>query len=156
MTKNNILATVFSMILSLGFLTSCSDEPDRENYYTFTKEMISDYLVNRSETYSDFVEILNKSKMMGMMATYGTYTCFAPTNAAIEEYLKNVKGLSSVSEMTVADCDTLAWNHIIKKAYFTTDLSDGNFPMANLNDRYLTFSCDNDTLNGGNIIYYVN
>ena len=28
------------------FLTSCSDEPDSDHYYTFTGEMMSDYLKN--------------------------------------------------------------------------------------------------------------
>ncbi|MCQ2076995.1 MAG: fasciclin domain-containing protein [Bacteroidaceae bacterium] len=156
MKTKYIIAITFSVLVSLSFMSSCSDKPDRENYYTFTKEMISDYLQNREETYSDFIYILNKSKLMGMMATYGTYTCFAPTNSAVEDYLKNVKGVSSVTELSDEDCDTIAWNHIIKKAFFTTDLSDGNFPMANMNDRYLTFSCDNDSVNDGNIAYYVN
>ena len=136
-------------------LTSCSDDPDAENYYTFTGEMVSDYLDHRPEMFSEFVEILHKSGLYGMMATYGTYTCLAPTNEAIDEYLHSM-GKSSVDELTKAECDTLAWNHIIKKAYFTPDLHDGNFPTANMNDRYLTFSCDSDVNNGNNIIYYVN
>ena len=132
---------------------SCSDDPDQENYYTFTGEMISDYLQSRPETFSEFTSVLEKSGMMGMMATYGTYTCLAPNNDAMAEYL----GGRTVASLTKAECDTLAWNHIIKKAYFTTDLSDGNFPMANMNDRYLTFSCDS-TGSGTDVLihYYVN
>ena len=136
-------------------LTSCSDDPDAENYYTFTGEMVSDYLDNRPEMFSEFVEILHRSGLYGMMATYGTYTCLAPTNEAINEYLHSM-GKTSVEDLTKAECDTIAWNHIIKKAYFTSDLHDGNFPTANMNDRYLTFSCDSDVNNGNNIIYYVN
>ncbi len=134
---------------------SCNDDPNPDNYYTFTGEMVSDYLDNRPELFSDFTEILHRSKMYGMMATYGTYTCLAPTNEAIESYLKTL-GKSSVAEMTDAECDTLAWNHIIKQAYFTMDLHDGNFPTSNMNDRYLTFSCDSDATNGNNIAYFVN
>ena len=33
------------------------------------------------------VEILQRSGLFGMMATYGTYTCLAPTNDAIQKYL---------------------------------------------------------------------
>ncbi len=149
-----VLFTFFILHFSFFIFMSCSDEPAAENYYVFNGEMVSDYLVNREETFSDFIAILNRSGMYGMMATYGTYTCLAPTNDAVELYLKE-HGKSSVDELTKAECDTIAWNHIIKYAYFTTDLSDGNIPSANLNDRYLTFSTDSDSVSGV-AAYYIN
>lgn len=146
-------------VAAIGLLSvvavSCNDDLNPENYYTFTGEMVSDYLDNRPETFSDFVTILQRSGMYGMMATYGTYTCLAPTNDAVQAYIHSI-GKSSIDDLTKAECDTIAWNHIIKKSYFTTDLNDGNFPTANMNDRYLTFSCDSDANNGNNIIYFVN
>lgn len=138
------------------FVSSCDDEPLAENYYTFTGEMVSDYLSNRSDQFSEFIAVLQRSGIYGMMATYGTYTCLAPNNAAMEAYLRS-KGLTSVDQLTKADCDTLAWNHIIDEAaYFTTDLTDGNIPSPNMNERYLTFSCDSDALNSNNVVYYIN
>ena len=112
-----VLFTFFILHFSFFIFMSCSDEPAAENYYVFNGEMVSDYLVNREETFSDFIAILNRSGMYGMMATYGTYTCLAPTNDAVELYLKE-HGKSSVDELTKAECDTIAWNHIIKYAYF--------------------------------------
>ena len=154
MRSGVMLLFSFIILPSLSIFYSCSDEPAAENYYVFNGEMVSDYLVNREETFSDFIAILNRSGMYGMMATYGTYTCLAPTNDAVELYLKE-HGKSSVDELTKAECDTIAWNHIIKYAYFTTDLSDGNIPSANLNDRYLTFSTDSDSVSGV-AAYYIN
>lgn len=116
--------------------------------------MVSDYLTNRPELYSEFTEILQRSGLYGMMATYGNYTCLAPTNEAIDLYL-NQRGLSSVADLTTAECDTISWNHLINKAYFTADLTDGNIPTANMNERFLSFSCDNSA-EGNNIAYYVN
>ena len=136
-------------------MVSCSDEPTEENYYTFTGEMVSDYLTNRPETFSEFTEILQRSGMFGMMATYGTYTCLAPTNEAVDQYLHQL-GYSSVDQLSQEECDTFSWNHIIPSTYFTTDLSDGNIPTANMNDRFLTFSCDSDAAIGGNVVYYIN
>lgn len=140
------------MALPMAMMTSCSDEPAEENYYTFTGEMVSDYLDARPETYSEFTQILQRSGMYGMMATYGTYTCFAPTNQAVHEYLVS-RNKNSVSELTKEECDTISWNHIISQAYFTTDLADGNIPTANMNDRFLTFSCDSSATG---VMYYVN
>lgn len=150
-----VMAACLLLHSSLFALTSCSDEPDAENYYTFTSEMVSDYLDHRPEQFSEFTSILKKSGMYGMMATYGTYTCLAPTNEAIDEFLK-MRGFESVEAMPKAECDTLAWNHIISKAYFTTDLSNGNIPTTNMNDRYLTFSCDSDVVNNNNVVYFIN
>lgn len=138
----------------LGF-ASCSDDPAMENYYTFKGEMVSDYLDSRPETFSKFTEVLHRSGIYGMMATYGTYTCMAPTNDAMDEFMAG-RGWKSVDEIPDAECDTLAWNHIIRNAYFTTDLTDGNIPTANMNDRYLTFSCDSDVVNDNNVIYFIN
>ena len=158
-TMNKMLKrTLYSVLCTLCLMpafTSCGDDLSQENYYTFTGEMVSDYLDNRPETFSQFTQILQKSGMYGMMATYGTYTCLAPTNEAVNEYLRD-RGLSSVDQLTKAECDTLSWNHILTETYFTTDLADGNFPSANMNDRFLTFSCDSDALNDGNVMYYVN
>ena len=146
---------LFSLLLFSSSFVACSDEPTAENYYTFTGEMVSDYLTNRPEVYSDFVEILQRSGLFGMMATYGTYTCLAPTNDAINSYLHQ-HGKNSVSDLTPEECDTISWNHIIPATYFTTDLSDGNIPTPNMNDRFLTFSCDSDAARGGNVMYYIN
>ncbi len=156
--KRTHIYKIFTGMLLLVFaaqtMVSCSDEPDGDNYYTFTGEMVSDYLDNRPELYSEFTEILHRSGMYGMMATYGTYTCFAPTNEAVDRYLRD-HGYSSVSDLSQEECDTLSWNHIIAATYFTTDLSDGNIPKSNMNDRFLTFSCDTNSTSG-NVMYYVN
>ncbi|MBO4672798.1 MAG: fasciclin domain-containing protein [Bacteroidaceae bacterium] len=154
-TKNiyKTLVVLSLAIASQGF-QSCSDEPDSSNYYTFTGEMVSDYLDNRPELYSEFTQILHRSGLYGMMATYGTYTCLAPTNQAIESYLAE-RGYTSVDQLTKEECDTLSWNHLIPETYFTTDLADGNIPTANMNERFLTFSCDSNAV-GGNVMYYVN
>jgi len=150
-----VAAVVVALCSSLFSMTACSDEPVGDNYYTFTGEMVSDYLDHNPDRFSEFTKILHRSGLYGMMATYGNYTCFAPTNEAIERFLQT-RGVSSVEELSDEDCDTLSWNHIIPEAYFTTDLADGNIPVANMNERYLTFSCDKDTANNGNVAYYVN
>ena len=156
-TMVSLLKTSAAMLLlaiaSQG-LVSCTDEPNGDNYYTFTGEMASDYLDNRPEMFSEFTQVLQRSGMYGKVATYGSYTVFAPTNEAIEEYLHS-RGKKSVDELSKEDCDTLSWNHIVQKAYFTPDMPDGRINDKNMNDRYLTFTCDS-TATDGNLVYYVN
>ena len=153
--RHFMVAALLAPFFSLLLFSSCSDDPAAENYYTFTGEMASNYLENRPEMFSEFTEILQRSGILGMLATYGTYTCLAPTNDAVNQYLLQ-HGYESVEDLSKEECDTISWNHIIPATYFTTDLSDGNIPTPNMNDRFLTFSCDSDAAKGGNVMYYIN
>ena len=43
-----LMRFVLALLVIPAFTVSCSDEPLAENYYTFTGEMVTDYLQNRS------------------------------------------------------------------------------------------------------------
>ena len=121
-----------------GSMVSCTDEPDAENYYTFTGEMLSDYLSNRAD-YSDFKTICERAKLMDLLATYGQYTCFLPSNEAVQQYLKD-RGLSSLDQLTDADCDTIARTHLVANMYSTFEMTQDRLANANLLGRYLATS----------------
>lgn len=131
MTAVALLATV-----QLG-MVSCSDDPGIDNYYTSKKEYAIDYLKNRSQ-YSEYLEILKRAtgerndlRFHDLLATYGSYTVFAPTNDAVKLFL-NSKGYKSVDELSKEECDTIALNSIIEMAFFTTDYSNDVYPKANM------------------------
>lgn len=133
-------------------LTSCSDEPDTENYYTFTGEMMSDYLRSH-EDFSQFAEIVSRAGLMNLLSTYGAYTCFAPNNEAVTTYLKG-RGKSSVADLSDADCDTIARTHLITKMYTTFDMQNGVLATANMNRRYLEVS--HELNKDSNAVVFVN
>ena len=141
--KYKYLAVVMTFVAA--FLVSCDDDPGVEHYYTAKGDMANTYLLNRPESFSKFVEIINKSKLVNLdlLGTYGSYTVFAPTNEAIDAYLAG-RGMSSVDELPVADCDTIAATHIIEQSFYTTDFSNATLPTQNMLDRYLTITCDSD------------
>ena len=128
---------LFAMLTPLSplMLTSCSDEPDSEYFYTFTGEMMSDYLKNRPE-YSEFAEIVERAGLMDLLAAYGHYTCFAPNNDAVDEYLKG-RGFTSVSQLSQEDCDTIARTHLVSYMYTTFDMIGHKLPSVNMLSRYL-------------------
>ena len=146
------LIGLLSLSTSWTTVSCIDDSVPQDAYYTFTGEMVTDYLVNRNDSFSSFIDVLHRADLWDLLSTYGTFTCFAPTNSAIDNYLHK-RNYASVSDMTDAECDTLAWMHILKVAYFTTDLSDGSLPTTNLNNRYLTLTCD--TVNG-TVKYHIN
>lgn len=142
---------VMGLVGLMGFmglaLSSCSDEPDSENFYTFTGEMASDFLNSPDRPqYSQFATIVNRAGLMDLLSTYGHYTCFVPSNDAVNEYLQK-RGLSSVDQLTDADCDTIARTHIVPNMYTTMEMTQDRLATANLLNRYLATSSgfDNDS-----------
>ena len=75
------------ILYAILLLVACADDIDKSNRYTFTGETIMDYLLNRSDRYSHFIEVLRKAEMLSLLQTYGQYTLFLPDNDAIEIYL---------------------------------------------------------------------
>lgn len=127
--------------------TSCSDEPDSEYFYTFTGEMMSDWLTSPERPqYSEFAGIVERAGLMDLLATYGQYTCFVPTNDAINEFLRG-RGLTDISQLSDADCDTIARNHLVSKMYSTYDMTSPRLPTYNLMNRplFLTPGFDRDS-----------
>ena len=143
--KKNIKVALMAVaaLVATGSVVSCSDEPDSEYFYTFTGEMMSDYLNNR-EQYSEFKAIVERAQLMDLLATYGQYTCFLPSNDAVDVYLKE-RGLNDVSQLSDADCDTIARTHIVANMYTTLEMNTDRLPTANLLGRYLATSVDSVT-----------
>ena len=71
----NIALLLLQFILASGIFYSCNDV-DTSNYYTFTGEMMSEYLESR-EQFSDFTAILKRAELFEPLSVYGHYTCFA-------------------------------------------------------------------------------
>ena len=144
--RYNILGLLALLGLMAPLFSSCSDEPNSENFYTFTGEMMSDYLKNRDQ-YSDFAAIVSRAGLMDLLATYGHYTCFVPDNDAVKVFL-NERGLQSIDQLSDADCDTLARTHIISNMYTTLEMAvNDRLNTANMLGRYLatTSGFDNDS-----------
>ena len=57
MRKSKYIVAICSLFVLL-FASSCVEELKTENYYTFTGEMITDYLENREDKFSDFTYVL--------------------------------------------------------------------------------------------------
>ena len=95
MTKINkyvVAGVIYCLLTPVSCLlfTSCKEEIDESNLYTFTGETIEDYLTNRSDRFSSFNYILGRIGYDKILSAYGTYTCFAPTNEAVEVYLDSL------------------------------------------------------------------
>ena len=145
-------------------LASCEESIDESSRYTFTGDTVASFLESHEDVYSSFIEILRRGGRLNLMKAYGQYTCFAPTNDAIERFLfeqdsiyqatKNDDnpiwtGVTSpeLSELSDSMCEVLSQTHLIPEVYMTIDLAEGIIPTMNMNDRYLSLDFGTDENN---------
>ncbi len=159
--KTKVISILGALVCLLALsTTSCSDDIPADKYYTFTGEMMSDYLQSRPQ-FSEFVQIINRSQysergvnLMDLISTYGLYTCFAPDNDAVEAYLKE-NGYSSVGDISYDICDTIARTHLVSGRAFATDdlLGATSLSSVNMNGRYLQVQQAFAYVENGDTIY---
>ena len=80
--RRTVLVGVGSAAL---MMTACNPEPDESDLFTFTGETIESF-IEKDSTLTSFNYILSRVGFDKMMAAYGTYTCFAPTNEGVQAY----------------------------------------------------------------------
>ena len=152
-------------------LNSCTEKIDESDLYTFTGEMMVDHFENNPETFSSYLTILGKVKtskrssstVRDLLDARGHYTCFAPTNEAIQEFLDSLCTIgqldsNSLDQISDSVAEAIVFNSIIQhgesEAYATTDFTNGELGRTNMNDRYISISYGNDENN--NTLIYVN
>ena len=76
-----------AVLASVGLVTfvACNPEPDESDLYTFTGETIESFIA-KDNTLTAFNYILSRVDFDKTMATYGSYTCFAPINEGVYAY----------------------------------------------------------------------
>ena len=107
----------FFISVYASFTHSCNDDLPAASYYTFTGEMMSDFLKNR-EDFSLFRRIVERAGQMDFLASRNALTFFPPINSGVEKFLRE-KGYASVEEIPASYCDTLVKTCLIARTTFT-------------------------------------
>ncbi|WP_159017821.1 fasciclin domain-containing protein [Algibacter sp. L3A6] len=151
MKKNKFIALLGGVFLILIAIVGCNDELDNTTYFTSDKMNIVQTLESNPETFSSYVEILKKTEFYNSLSSYGNYTCFVPTNAAVETYLMekfNVKSLSELnSTEDIAFLKILVKFHTIPTTRRSSSFEEGRILDTTYTGDFLTTSF----LNGGGI-----
>ncbi len=125
------------MLPTLLFVASCKEDIDEDNLYTFKGETIESYLANRPDSFSNFNYILKRAGMDKILAAYGTYTCFAPTNEAVTAYVDSLyddatakiahNGMSERSLEGLSDslCNDIAKFHLASSEVLAINMQNG-------------------------------
>ena len=156
MRKRNEIIRRTLGIAAIGIIAACVDPIDDGARYTFTGDTVASYLEKHEDTFSSFIEVAKRGGRFSVLAAYGQYTCFAPTNDAFERFLYvedslyratgKFRGIDSphLSDLSDSMCVVLSQTHILPDTYLTTDMYEGVIPTMNFNDRYLVVSFGND------------
>jgi uncharacterized surface protein with fasciclin (FAS1) repeats len=125
--------------LVLVLLTACFEDNSEERFSTFEEATLAQYLAS-SPDFSEFYRAVCIAGLEDLLGAYGEYTCFAPTNAAMNEfYSKSGKSLETMTREEIAE---LACNHVLTAKISSTDFPDGVIPYTNLNLRYIYISTE--------------
>ncbi len=147
--------------LALTSLSSCKEDIDESNLYTFKGETIEDYLANRSDRFSSFNEILKRIGYDKILSAYGTYTCFAPTNEAVTQYIDSLYNDMSIKELphngmtkpgleglTDSLCNDIALFHLLNSKVMSVYMGNG-MTIKTLLGRDINTATDTES---GNVI----
>lgn len=138
-TKYIIIACLLFVPLAV-FYSCTSDDVKDDSLYTFTGETVSSFCENR-EDLSLFYQMIDETGYKSLLAIYGHYTCFAPTNDAFETYFKE-EGIT-YGDLSKEDKTIILNDHIIKgtsSEYMSDDFQEGALPTPNMSERYLVIS----------------
>jgi len=132
---------IFFMIgfAALLFLAHGCYDSDKvgQNFYTFTGETVGSYIENHPDTLSEFNKAVQKAGLADLLKTYNLYTCFAPTNDAMQAWYGS-QGVSSIDALSDSIVRYMVYSHIIPgKIYMSTDFVEGALATTNMNSRYL-------------------
>ncbi|MDA3878927.1 MAG: fasciclin domain-containing protein, partial [Prolixibacteraceae bacterium] len=146
-------AWLFVLIVCTVIFSACDSDDVGDNYYTFTGETMGQYIEARPELYSEFSQMLDTTGVKSLLNAYGKYTCFLPTNNAVNSYYEQA-GIVGMHEMSMDSIKKIVFNHIIKDFVLDTEyFVDGFLSNLTMSGRYLRISFD---MSGSKMAYRVN
>lgn len=167
--KKKSMRTVLGICIAvLGLVAvSCSDSVDESNLYVFSGESVTGFVECHPEL-SKYMVLLSKARsgvnrgstMNHMLESRGNYTCFIPTNDAVQQFVDSVTNQknSDISQVSDSLARVIVFNSIIDngnvEAYKSTDFQEGVLQIKTMADRYVVINFEaNDS---GRVVTRVN
>lgn len=142
MKKNKFIPIIF-ICIGICLFNACIDEVEQDVRIIPKKETIGEYLAANPDLYEQFYKILEKTDMLGLMNSYGEYTCFAPVNEAVDDFIKSSE-YSSIEEYPVEELKKVVLYQLIEKDTIRTiDFNDSRLRSNNMLDDNLQVRQEN-------------
>ncbi|MDO7171649.1 fasciclin domain-containing protein [Mariniflexile sp. AS56] len=151
MKINKLITWLGGVVLIMVVSVGCKDDLDDSTFFTSDDMTVVQTLESKPETFSSYVEILKLTDTYNAFKSYGNYTSFAPTNAAVKTYLMKKFNVESVSEITnpedIEFLKTVVKFQTIPSGRGTSGFVEGRLADTTYTGDYLTTSF----LKGGGI-----
>ena len=163
------------ILLFVVVFASCTEDVDMSARYVFRERTIASYLDDHSQ-FTEYVRLLKEQKVSDvsetsvyqLMTAYGYYTCFAPTNDAIQLYLDSlvIKGIipeahwdafpdvrSKDSIRSIVVLNSILDGTKFEKTFHTSDFPKTNeeFSINTMADRKISVTYSKEDLDSYNI-----
>lgn len=134
--KRRFLALPLLLLSIITLLGSCDSDDVKGNLYTFTGQTMGQYLQSKPQLYSEFCRVLDTTNTMGLLKSYGTFTCFAPDNEAMKAFYVS-QGRKDLFEFNMDSLKQIAFDHlIIDWNVPTIEFTDGQLAHPSMSDRF--------------------
>lgn len=137
---------ILSLIAVVVGYNSCKEPIRTADFEDAEQYSIYYYILDNKEEYSDFLSILEVGGLDKTLSAYNPngndYTLFLPSNKAIDNFIKNTEGISSINDIlsNPAYAAAFARYHVVNMGVHTQDFPFGAFPEPTLSEDYLTVS----------------
>lgn len=137
------------LALTLFVSVSCDDDDDNGNIIEGESNTIADF-VAANEDYSSLLAALQQTDLDATLAGNGTFTVFAPNNAAFETFLDG----AALEDVDTDVLREVLLNHVLNTTLTSTDLTTGYVtnlatePSSNANISLYVDTTDGVVLNG--------
>ena len=138
--KNRLIAAGASMLLMLGSLVPVGCEDTLEGVYpNESTPTIYEFICDNSEL-TQFRSLLERADMTGLAQAYGGYTCFAPNNKAVEEYLTLTFQGKPIDSLSVEQAQYMVKYHFVADTLATSDFNESRLNAVNMVKQYIQTS----------------
>ena len=117
-----------------------SDDISEDAMYTFTGQTVASFCAETPEL-SMYYSLLERSDNVSMLNVYGHYTCFAPTNDAVQAFLDSHE--TTLETIDNELMEKLVYNSLIRSGtttYVTDEFPDGALGQVSMSDRTVNVS----------------
>lgn len=124
MKKNIFKTALLSLTLSAFLVTSCKKEDDKTTTIPTTPALKSIYEIAKADTsFSILVAALDKAGLNGTLTNAGTYTVFAPNNAAWRKEGITIEDINAITDPAdIADLKNGLLYHVLDAKVKSTEV----------------------------------
>lgn len=138
-----LLVVTLLLTAATGVFTSCNSDDVGGNLYTFTDQTMGQYFEkDTTKTLTEFTRLLDTTDVIGLLKTYGEFTCFAPVDTAMRAfYAEHHK--TGLWDYTMDSLKLMAFDHLINGTILmNSQFIKGNQGPVSMSDRYFKISFD--------------